>query len=229
MSAESSVNGSYQRLKHLMTCFVCYNKYSASRKPKWLICKHYFCQQCLATIQEKGMIKCPLCRQLQFYSEETSVQPDAVVDLMEKASVHLARLKANQRLKRELETAKIKKIQLWEEKERKLEADLANFRQSSTFKDFSALQLALALAKNQVIPLASQDRINFYSDFQERLEQYLRNSASVTNDEVISWIEGVNNQITAKDFTDYHFIRALTAAIINCSIKGNFGFKFKTS
>jgi hypothetical protein len=108
---------------------------------------------------------------------------------MEKASVHLARLKANQRLKRELETAKIKKIQLWEEKERKLEADLANFRQSSTFKDFSALQLALALAKNQVIPLASQDRINFYSDFQERLEQYLRNSASVTNDEVISWIE----------------------------------------
>lgn len=108
---------------------------------------------------------------------------------MERASVHLARLKTNQRLKRELETAKIKKIQLWEEKERKLEADLVNFCQSSTFKDFSALQLALALAKNQVIPLASQDRINFYSDFQERLEQYLRNSVNVTNDEVISWIE----------------------------------------
>jgi hypothetical protein len=59
-----------------------------------------------------------------------SVQPDAVVDLMERASNQLARLKANERLKRELETAKIRKIQMWDERERKIELDLANFRQS---------------------------------------------------------------------------------------------------
>lgn len=111
---------------------------------------------------------------------------------MEKASIHLARLKANERLKRELETAKIRKIQLWDERERKLELDLANFRQSSTFNDFSALQLALALTKNQVIPLASQDRIEFYCDFQEKLEQYLRNSTNLTHADVISWIEVIN-------------------------------------
>jgi hypothetical protein len=49
---------------------------------------------------------------------------------MERASNQLARLKANERLKRELETAKIRKIQMWDERERKIELDLANFRQS---------------------------------------------------------------------------------------------------
>jgi hypothetical protein len=63
---------------------------------------------------------------------------------MERASNQLARLKANERLKRELETAKIRKIQMWDERERKIELDLANFCQSPiTFNDFSALQLAI--------------------------------------------------------------------------------------
>lgn len=116
--------------------------------------------------------------------------PDVVDDLIERASAQLAKLKANKKLKRELETNLTRMNQFRDERETKLEEDLANFRRSSKYSDLSALRSTLDLTKSQVFRLVCQDRLDFYSDFQNKLELYLRNSAKGDNAaDVIGWIE----------------------------------------
>jgi hypothetical protein len=48
-------------------CCICYENVNQVVK---LICKHFFCKECLKQISDSGRIKCPLCRNEQNYIEK---------------------------------------------------------------------------------------------------------------------------------------------------------------
>ena len=55
-----------------LACPVCYEIY---RKPKYLPCYHFYCEQCLVKLQKGNNITCPVCMQI------STVPPEGIKDL----------------------------------------------------------------------------------------------------------------------------------------------------
>ncbi|KAG7161034.1 uncharacterized protein LOC121875554 [Homarus americanus] len=48
----------------LPTCSVCYDEFSEMRIPRYLLCHHTFCEECIHQMIKCDKVECPLCRKV---------------------------------------------------------------------------------------------------------------------------------------------------------------------